>query len=61
MNSLHTPIFKNKDWGTDTVRKNTLEDLKDKTVKLLEYKNDIDIYEDILDIPEIMSTFINTN
>jgi rSAM/selenodomain-associated transferase 1 len=59
MNSLHTSIFKNKDWGTDTVRKNTLEDLKDKTVKLLEYKNDIDIYEDILDIPEIMSTFID--
>ncbi|MFQ3182792.1 MAG: rSAM/selenodomain-associated transferase 1 [Polaribacter sp.] len=59
MNSLHTRIFKNKDWGRDTVRKDTLEDLKDKKVKLLQYKNDIDIYEDILDIPEIMLKFID--
>lgn len=60
MNSLHPQIFKNKDWGTETVRKDTLADLKDKKVKLLEVKNDIDVYEDILDIPEIMSTFINS-
>jgi rSAM/selenodomain-associated transferase 1 len=59
MNSLHAHIFKNKDWGTDTVRKDTLEDLKDKKVKLLEFKNDIDVYEDILNIPEIMSRFID--
>jgi len=60
MNSLQQNIFENKYWGTETVRKDTLEDLKDKKVKLLEFKNDIDIYEDILDIPEIMSTFINS-
>ena len=60
MNSLQENIFENKDWGTETVRKDTLKDLKDKKVKLLEFKNDIDIYEDILDIPEIMSTFINS-
>jgi rSAM/selenodomain-associated transferase 1 len=59
MNSLEEKVFKNKDWGTETVRKDTLEDLKDKKVKLLEVKNDIDIYEDILNIPEIMTTFIN--
>ncbi|MFT6748211.1 MAG: rSAM/selenodomain-associated transferase 1 [Flavobacterium sp.] len=59
MNSLHPSIFKNKDWGTETVRKDTLKNLKGKKVKLLEVKNDIDIYEDILNIPEIMSTFIN--
>jgi rSAM/selenodomain-associated transferase 1 len=58
MKSMHTTIFKNKDWSTETVRKDTLEDLKDKKVKLLEFKNDIDRYEDILAIPEIMSTFI---
>ena len=29
-------------------------------VKLLEKKNDIDVYEDIIDIPEIMENFINT-
>ena len=60
MNSLHSTIFKNKNWGTETVRKDTLLDLKDKNVKLLAFKNDIDVYEDILNIPEIMSTFINS-
>jgi len=60
MNSLHSSVFKNKEWGTETVRKDTLNDLKKQSVKLLELKNDIDVYEDILDIPEIMSTFINS-
>ena len=60
MNSLHAAVFKNKEWGTASVRKDTLDDLKDKKVKLLAVKNDIDVYEDILGIPEIMSTFINS-
>ena len=60
MNSLHSTIFKNKNWGTETVRKDTLSDLKDKKVKLLAFKNDIDVYEDIINIPEIMSKFINS-
>jgi rSAM/selenodomain-associated transferase 1 len=60
MNSLHSTIFKNKNWGTETVREDTLSDLKDKKVKLLAFKNDIDVYEDIVNIPEIMSTFINS-
>ena len=58
MNSLQENIFKNKEWGTETVRKDTLHDLSDKKVKLLEFKNDIDVYEDIVNIPEIMTTFI---
>ncbi|WP_299059827.1 TIGR04282 family arsenosugar biosynthesis glycosyltransferase [uncultured Polaribacter sp.] len=60
MNSLHEKVFKNKDWGTETVRKDTLNDLTDQKVKLLEIKNDIDVYEDIINIPEIMQTFINS-
>lgn len=60
MNSLQENVFKNKDWGTETVRKHTLLDLFDKKVKLLAFKNDIDVYEDIVNIPEIMETFINT-
>ena len=60
MNTLQENVFRNKNWGTETVRKDTLSDLKDKKVKLLEFKNDIDVYEDIIDIPEIMSTFINS-
>ncbi|KGL61584.1 hypothetical protein SAMN04487762_0533 [Polaribacter sp. Hel1_33_78] len=47
MNLLHSTIFKNKKWGTQTVRKDTLTDLKDKKVHLLEELNDIDIFEDI--------------
>lgn len=60
MNTLQENVFKNKDWGTETVRKDTLNDLIDKKVKLLEIKNDIDVYEDIIQIPEIMQTFINS-
>jgi glycosyltransferase A (GT-A) superfamily protein (DUF2064 family) len=60
MNSLQEKVFKNKKWGTETVRKDTLTDLIDKKVKLLEIKNDIDVYEDILNIPEIMNSFINS-
>ena len=60
MNSLQENVFKNKEWGTETVRKDTLADLIDKKVKLLEIKNDIDVYEDIENIPEIMNTFINS-
>ena len=58
MNSLQENVFKNKEWGTASVRKDTLNNLTDKKVKLLEFKNDIDVYEDIVNIPEIMATFI---
>ena len=47
MNSLEEKVFKNKDWGTETVRKDTLEDLKDKKVFLLVELNDVDVFEDI--------------
>ncbi len=47
MNSLQEKIFENKDWGTETVRKDTLVDLKDKKVHLLSALNDVDIFEDI--------------
>ncbi|WP_288955232.1 TIGR04282 family arsenosugar biosynthesis glycosyltransferase [uncultured Polaribacter sp.] len=60
MKKLHTSVFKNKNWGTETVREATLQDLIHQKVKLLEEKNDIDVYEDIIDIPEIMETFINS-
>lgn len=44
-------IFKNKVWGTSTVLKDTLADLKNKNVYLLETKNDVDVLEDIVDVP----------
>lgn len=47
MKSLEENIFKNKNWGTETVRKDTLSDLKDKKVHLLQELNDVDVFEDI--------------
>ncbi|NNJ89272.1 MAG: glycosyltransferase [Eudoraea sp.] len=44
-------IFENKDWGTSTVLPDTLADLKNINVYLLETKNDVDVLEDIADIP----------
>ncbi|WP_273568158.1 TIGR04282 family arsenosugar biosynthesis glycosyltransferase [Maribacter halichondriae] len=44
-------IFKNKDWGTDSVFQDTLTDLKDYNLHLLDKRNDVDVYEDIKDIP----------
>lgn len=51
MNSLQENIFKNKEWGTKTVRKDTLQDLQDKKVHLLATLNDVDVFEDIEDHP----------
>ncbi len=58
MKSLNSQVFKNKIWGTDTVLKDTLEDLKGKHIKLLDERNDVDYYEDIKDI-EVFQKFIS--
>jgi rSAM/selenodomain-associated transferase 1 len=47
MNIFNEKIFKNKAWGTDTVLRDTLIDLKDQQIGLLDEHNDIDVYEDI--------------
>ena len=47
MKQLHASIFQNKAWGTETVRENTLADLKNKDVSLLKLLNDIDTFEDM--------------
>ncbi|MFT4830658.1 MAG: rSAM/selenodomain-associated transferase 1 [Psychroserpens sp.] len=47
LSKIKASLFKNKAWGTDTVLKDTLNDLKNKNVKLLKIKNDVDHYEDI--------------
>jgi len=49
MKRLHKRVFQNKKWGTETVRKNTLQDLQNESVFLLEELNDIDIYDDMKD------------
>lgn len=47
MKSLHKSIFQKKKWGTATVLSDTLKDIADKKVSLLEELNDIDVFEDI--------------
>lgn len=40
-------IFQNKNWGTETVLEDTLEDVKNKSVEFLVTLNDIDTFEDL--------------
>ena len=58
MNAYNAKLFKNKKWGTETVLRDTLSDLKNEKVHLLETRNDIDIYEDIKDI-KAFQPFLN--
>jgi len=51
MKSVHPNVFKNKNWGTSTVREGTLNDLKDKKVHLLNELNDADVLDDIKEHP----------
>ncbi|WP_300435021.1 TIGR04282 family arsenosugar biosynthesis glycosyltransferase [Christiangramia sp.] len=51
MKTLNSEVFKNKEWGTSSVLEDTLKDLDDKDVKLLETRNDVDLLEDIKDHP----------
>ncbi len=47
MRKLNQDIFVNKEWGTNTVLRDTLKDLKDENFSLLEEKNDVDYFSDI--------------
>lgn len=50
MKAISENIFRNKEWGTNTVLKDTLKDIRQLKYHLLKEKNDIDTYEDIKDI-----------
>jgi len=47
MTNLIPDVFKNKNWGTKTVYKDTVKDLQHKKVFTLETLNDIDFLEDL--------------
>jgi len=47
LKKMHPKIFMNKNWGTDTVRKNTMKNLEKVNVHLLPILNDVDVIEDI--------------
>ena len=51
MKKLKPALFKDKEWGTETVLRDTLNDLENEKKILLKTKNDVDYYEDIKDIP----------
>ncbi|MCH4551598.1 TIGR04282 family arsenosugar biosynthesis glycosyltransferase [Aestuariibaculum lutulentum] len=53
MTRLNSEVFKNKNWGTETVLKDTLENLQNNNVYILQELNDIDTFEDIEDYQEL--------
>jgi rSAM/selenodomain-associated transferase 1 len=53
MKTLNQNLFKNKSWGTETVLKDTLNNLKDNTIFMLKELNDIDTFDDIKDHSEL--------
>ncbi len=57
LNTMINAVFSNKNWGNDSVLKDTLYDLKTVKTKLLEELNDIDYVEDIQSY-EIFKPFI---
>lgn len=59
MKSLKSEVFRNKEWGTNTVLYSTKNDLKSEDVKFLDERNDIDTVDDIKDIPFFRDRFLN--
>lgn len=54
LNFIIPKIFKQKQWSTSSVLKETLSDLKKFNVNLLEPLNDIDTYEDLKKEPQLL-------
>lgn len=54
LNFIISKIFKQKQWSTSSVLKETLSDLKEFNVNLLEPLNDIDTYEDLKKEPQLL-------
>ena len=52
MRTLIPAVFKNKEWGSDTVLEHTLQDVSSYAVHILEELNDIDFAEDLNPYPE---------
>ena len=57
MKSPHNALFQNKKWSTASVLEDSLANLKDKKVILLEERNDIDCVADIPNLPEFKTYF----
>lgn len=59
MHNLEPNIFQNKQWGTSTVLRETLNDLKGKNIALTDLRNDVDLYGDIKDHEDFQKFFKN--
>ena len=57
MNQLFPEVFEDKEWGTSSVLEDTLKDLKEKNIGLLEARNDVDYYSDIKDHKDFQQFF----
>ena len=57
MSRMIPELFNNKNWGTNEVLNATLNDLKEESVILLPFKNDVDYFEDIQHI-EVFQQFL---
>ena len=54
LNSVIPEIFKQKQWSTSSILKDTLSDLKKFNINLLKPLNDIDTYEDLKKEPQLL-------
>lgn len=54
MRKLYPHVFHNKEWGTESVRKETLKDLLNVKVHQIEMLNDIDLYEDLKNYDQLL-------
>ncbi len=61
MNLLKSELFESKNWGAETVLRDTLEDLKGLNLKVLAEKNDVDRLEDIIGIDAFKPFLKNSN
>lgn len=57
MRNPEPKIFQNKQWGTSSVLRETLNDLKGKNIALTDLRNDVDLYEDIKDHEDFQKFF----
>jgi len=61
MNKMIPELFKNKEWGTNTVLKDTLKNLKKYTFEALDERNDIDYLSDIENINVFQQFLVKVN
>lgn len=61
MKTLFPQVFRNKAWSSETVFENTLKDLQNHKIKILEILNDIDTFEDLKAHLELLKLIKSTH